>query len=244
MEADLKIDVGGETFEVHSIILMMASPVFRTMLTTSMSEASSAVVKLPGKEAAEFRCFYDSLSTATFPSLTNQRATFLSRWADEYEVSQLKERCEVHLMEHAPVDGPGLEHAITHGLEKRVAQCVRVMKKDLTKHMDNIVRLVTPSMEEHLRELWPTIARQAGLSWSLPMPAIEEIKGMWPFVIQAVKLNHEVKEVKPKAHRFAILKESASQWPGLLFAHLPRSASADEKGRTWLQATLREYDLF
>ena len=74
---------------VHSLVLMVNSPVFRRMLETDMDERHTGEIKLPGKSRAEFLDFVDSLQIATQSPLTADSATYLSRWADEYQVDAL-----------------------------------------------------------------------------------------------------------------------------------------------------------
>ena len=46
-----------ETIEVHSQILMLASPVWKSMLTGGMTEAANGEVKLAGKNPDDFKLF-------------------------------------------------------------------------------------------------------------------------------------------------------------------------------------------
>lgn len=86
----------GNTVNCHSLILVLASPVFREMLTKDDGTVLSSL-PLPGKLAAEFRVFIEALQPASlrFEALSDEGTyVTLCEWAHEFEVAALKTLCE------------------------------------------------------------------------------------------------------------------------------------------------------
>ena len=163
-EPDLRVkpeEDAGEDEEcvVHSLILMLASPVFRQMLMTTMGEQKRGEVRLPGKSKAEFLDFYASMQPFASVRFTDESAVYLSRWADEYQVSALKDLCEDYMMNHMTVTPDRFveyyDHATMYRLTKRVEQCVKVMKDNLLEfvRVDNNVELMFKN-EELYKEMF------------------------------------------------------------------------------------------
>ena len=238
MDPDIDIHVEGEIVPGHSSILMVSSPVFRQMLSTNMVEGRSGAIQLKGKNAEELRCFLASLSTATFPPLTDESAMFLSRWADEYEVGPLKAWCEKYIMEHLPVDGEALKHAITHNLYKRVAQCTRKFKSNPVKYVDELLLLASPITEEHMRDAWPELVKSAGLA-ACEMPDVDQICAMSPFVKRAIRANSSESALKPKKLLLERIKREMVNLPGELHTYLPLTNNVNSRARDWLTNKIR-----
>eukprot|EP00971_Amphidinium_carterae_P164494 3261478-Amphidinium_carterae.1 len=78
--------------------LTFVSPVFRRMLDCGMAEAQTKEINLPGKKKEEFEVFMNAIEPLSPMKLTEENAHFLARWADEYGVEGLKERCEKELL--------------------------------------------------------------------------------------------------------------------------------------------------
>ena len=74
VEPDVALVVESEEFKVHSLILMMVSPVFRQMLTHGMGERLSRVIQLPDKKKDEFKVFWDVIQPMTTCRITNGNA--------------------------------------------------------------------------------------------------------------------------------------------------------------------------
>lgn len=53
-ESDLVIIVEGHHFNVHKLIMKMASPVFKAMLEGNFKEKNEKEIELPGKKAEDF----------------------------------------------------------------------------------------------------------------------------------------------------------------------------------------------
>ena len=56
-DTDLEVVVEGEAFNVHSLILMLASPDFQNMLESAMRS-----IELPGKKNEEFKVFLEAIA--------------------------------------------------------------------------------------------------------------------------------------------------------------------------------------
>eukprot|EP00971_Amphidinium_carterae_P032768 645049-Amphidinium_carterae.1 len=95
---DLNINIEDEIIAVHSQFLTFVSPVFRRMLDSGMAEAQTKEINLPGKKKEEFQVFMNAIEPLSTLQLTHENAHFLARWADEYGVEGLKERCEKELL--------------------------------------------------------------------------------------------------------------------------------------------------
>uniref|UniRef100_A0A7S2QKP3 BTB domain-containing protein n=1 Tax=Zooxanthella nutricula TaxID=1333877 RepID=A0A7S2QKP3_9DINO len=229
-EPDLKVVFDdGETM-VHSLILVLASPVFEKMLTSSLREGQGDEIKLPGKAKTEFMTVYNSLQLSTSEPLTQQSAVFLSRWADEYQIASLMTKCEEYLMSSVVADVAGLEHAVKYGMRKRVSQCIDVLKQNLENNLDALSRLAVAAMEEQLRSLWPDLCQKAGLG-AFPMPAPDQVRAMWPFLAAAMR-------TRPGSVKFERLQREAKRWPMDLYVHLPGAGNACTKGQDWLKDKL------
>ena len=233
---DLTIKLDDGEFQVHSVILEMASPVFQKMLNSDMQEGSGTSIHLPGKYKAELESFYKSLQLCTMEPLTTQSAAILVKWADEYQVEALKARCEIFLLDQK-VDGAALRFAVTYGLKKRARQCLQRMKDNIVQHIDDLQVLIERGCEEHLKEFWPSITRAAGMSASSvssAMPPAEHLKSMWPFLVQMV-------HTKQKADKFDAVRGEAIGWLRELSTILAPSQVL--KGQNWLSAKLKSAGL-
>merc|ERR1719331_2773124 len=106
--ADVQIEFqGDETMWVHSHVLILASPVFRSMLEGKMQESTSKRIAAKGCTRADFATFYRFLSPATAheAKLDTDSAPSVLYLADYYQVPWLKTRC-VRCLEKAPVTVP------------------------------------------------------------------------------------------------------------------------------------------
>ena len=94
---DLKVLLDDGEFQVHSLVLHLASPVFADMLDeVDRDDVSEKSLQLPGKTTEEFKTFYNSLLISSWQPLTPSTALCLVKWANEYRVEALKAKCERH----------------------------------------------------------------------------------------------------------------------------------------------------
>jgi len=203
----------GDSVAVHKALLMMSSPVFRSMLTNGMLETTRDTISLPGKTAAELRCFIDSLALCTLHKLKNDSAKMLIPLAEEYQVLSLKRQCEEHIVANMPVSVEELTFALQYNLTRRVTQCVDHMAADVDKYIDDL-QVLTESAHnaEVMCRFWPTLCDRAGLC-KHDMPDMEAVRKMWPFLRKAVLSN-------PKDVLWYRLTEDMRLWPEQLRSHV------------------------
>eukprot|EP00928_Gymnodinium_smaydae_P091792 TRINITY_DN75530_c0_g1_i1.p1 TRINITY_DN75530_c0_g1~~TRINITY_DN75530_c0_g1_i1.p1 ORF type:complete len:251 (+),score=36.65 TRINITY_DN75530_c0_g1_i1:76-828(+) len=234
-EPDMKVITDDGEVMVHSLILMLASPVFDKMLSSSMKEGSEQEIRLPGKIEQEFSLFYKSLQLHTMVPLTKDSALFLCKWADEYQIEALKGKCEEFLISSVPVDGPSLKHAVTYGLKRRTRQCIARMVQDVENHMDDFRLLAEAGLEDCLKAVWPFICTSAGVS-TFTMPQVDMVKNMWPFLVASVRSHKSAKS-------YERLVADMKGWPQDAFLSLPATGKADEKARNFIGAKLRSHGI-
>ncbi|OLQ03231.1 hypothetical protein AK812_SmicGene13846 [Symbiodinium microadriaticum] len=222
---DLTIAVDDGELEVHSIILELASPVFAGMLNSDMKEGQGRKIYLPGKCKSELEAFYKALQLCTMAPLTLESAAILTRWADEYQVQALKDKCEAFLIWKAPVDGPALQFAAKYGLHKRIKQCLSAMKSKVQEHIQDLHVLTTKECQEYLPEFWPVICSQTGVV--IDMPPAEHVASMWPFLVEAVRCKQQVTQLER-------VRRDLSSLPLDLYHTLPASNRADARGRDFV----------
>ncbi|CAJ1368394.1 unnamed protein product [Effrenium voratum] len=239
---DLKIVVDDGELEVHSVILELASPVFASMLSSAMKEGSGDSIKLPGKYKSELEAFYKALQLCTMEAMTPANAIVLSKWADEYQVEALKQKCDQFLV-NQPVDGAALQHAVKYSLEKRRVNCIATMKTNIPKYVDDLQVLTSRECQEDLKELWPAIARAANLPAEIALPPAEHQKSAWPFLATAVKLQLTASELRVKANQLQLLESDLKTWPDRIFHHMPASNQADRKAKNWIISNLAVYGI-
>ena len=91
IDADLKVTLDDGSVMVYSSILTVASKVFRTMLTSGLTEESNWTITLPGKTMASFMRVYNMLHTETAVPFTVDNVFDVIAIAHEYEISKLYE---------------------------------------------------------------------------------------------------------------------------------------------------------
>ena len=146
----------------------------------------------------------------------------------------LKDMCEEYMIKNMRVDGAALQHAVTHRLDKRVAQCVRVMKADPVQFVDDLLVLASESTLEHMHDLWPLLCDRAGIKVPFDMPSVDHIRAMWPFVSHALRATKKATSLVAKKEKLETIERAVRAWPEALYAHLPRSHSVDSKARDWM----------
>ncbi|CAE8615494.1 unnamed protein product [Polarella glacialis] len=205
---DLSVHVEGAILVVHSLILALASPVFKAMLGSGMQEGLGKEIFLKGKSKEEFVHFWRLLQPGNFEPVTQENVHCLLRWADEYQVEGLKSRCEEHLVvkevpqEPAALDS-ALKEAFIYRLEQRREQLLGLVKKDMVRYLGSLP-CIAPESAELLRGIWPEICAASGVVLqkrsdcqveakelqadpSSLAPVSQHIVQMWPFVAAATR---------------------------------------------------------
>ena len=202
-EPDLQVQIAECIVEVHSQVLMIASAVWRNMLTNGMLEGVNGTVNLMDKDPEEFKLFYGMLHTSTVEPLTDQSAMVLSRWADEYQVEALKSICEDHLIKNVSHNSQAaLLHAVHCNLPRRLRQCMDFMLSDLGNHINKLALFAVPGHEALMQEVWQAVCNKVcygGHSRYLvpqgeqlrdkPIPPLDHVRSMWPFMVASLQAS-------------------------------------------------------
>ena len=97
--SDLVLSVEGKKLHVHKAILVISSPVFETMLSSNFKEKNAKEIPLPGKKVEEI----EGLLRAIYPNckyaITRQNCFSLLVLCCEYQMDELKERCEKFVLD-------------------------------------------------------------------------------------------------------------------------------------------------
>mmetsp|Transcript_123576 Transcript_123576/g.395287 ORF Transcript_123576/g.395287 Transcript_123576/m.395287 type:complete len:235 (-) Transcript_123576:416-1120(-) len=93
-----------ERITVNPVVLALASPVFKSILTQNMAAQKSCVIELRGKDPDEFKVLVSFLMPASSrrQSITEKNVDFLLRWADEYCIEPLREECVAFVRQLPP----------------------------------------------------------------------------------------------------------------------------------------------
>ena len=96
--SDVVLVVERQKFHVHRYTLAMWSPVFEKMFTSAFKEKNSDEIPLPDKQASEIRelllVIYPTKSGKAWKTVTNQNCYFLLKLANEYQMEDIRKRCE------------------------------------------------------------------------------------------------------------------------------------------------------
>lgn len=188
IDPDLAVTVAGETEMVNSLFLRINSPVFKTMLSSSMKEGLSKAVTLPGKTMEEFCLFYHHLQCSR--PMEPDEALVLCAWAEEYQVDGLKGACDVTLAKDVP-NAERLILACTYNLPKLLARCRQHFLQD-TAHLLSLKQLVAmDGGAAALARIWPDISYALEIECD-SQPSAESVKHMWPIVENLMKARGQV----------------------------------------------------
>ena len=89
-DADLTIEFKkDDSMMVHSVVLALASPVFKTMLTSGMTEETTWKITLPGQEMQHFQTVYNMLQAETAVPLTVGNVLDVISITHEYQISKI-----------------------------------------------------------------------------------------------------------------------------------------------------------
>ncbi|XP_060567059.1 BTB and MATH domain-containing protein 38-like [Ruditapes philippinarum] len=96
---DLCLVVEGTKLYVAKNILSLASPVFDAMFQSDFKEKSSDELELPGKKLRDVLEFLRCIYPNTYTQINRDNARVILPLLEEYQVLQLKPRCEVVILE-------------------------------------------------------------------------------------------------------------------------------------------------
>ena len=96
--SDVVLVVERQKFHVHRYTLAMWSPVFEKMFTSEFKEKNSCEIPLPNKKASEIKelllIIYPTISGKAWKTVTDENCYFLLELADEYQMEDIRNRCE------------------------------------------------------------------------------------------------------------------------------------------------------
>ena len=118
-------DEAATEIRTHSVLLMLASPVFHKMFTQEMKEKQSHRIELPGKSPEEFKVLLDFLEPGTgrLQKISDANVGFLSRWSDEYCMESLHTEC-IDFIKEQPATVPRVVLAHCLGLRDYATSCI------------------------------------------------------------------------------------------------------------------------
>eukprot|EP00929_Paragymnodinium_shiwhaense_P101484 TRINITY_DN64602_c0_g1_i1.p1 TRINITY_DN64602_c0_g1~~TRINITY_DN64602_c0_g1_i1.p1 ORF type:complete len:240 (-),score=37.23 TRINITY_DN64602_c0_g1_i1:59-736(-) len=131
----VQVIVDGHTYEEHAAILMVASPVFASMLESTMKEGAERTIHLKGKSRTEFESVMKFLTPGISRAqvIDEGNVDFLLVWFDEYGMDILKRECEDYLMTLA-CSVSRLRQAKLLGLNRQYVRCLEYV----SCHFDNL----------------------------------------------------------------------------------------------------------
>ena len=131
--SDVVLVVERQKFHAHRYTLAMWSPVFEKMFTSEFKEKNSCEIPLPGKKASEIKelllIIYPTKSGKAWKTVTNENCYFLLKLADDYQMEDIRKKCEdvlVNLVSKKPGNTflADLTFAQTYKLDKLLGAIV------------------------------------------------------------------------------------------------------------------------
>ena len=130
----------------------------------------------------------------------------LSRWADEYQVEAMRKLCEEFIMSkdcnpaHSSINAKNngqeaLIHALQYNMPRRLEQCINSMVDNLDNGgIHGLAPLAAPGHEPLMQMVWPRVCKKVnpnvladgGAVNDIPMPPLEHIRSLWPFIATTV----------------------------------------------------------
>ena len=93
-QSDVILEVEGQQFHVHRVVLALSSPVFSRMFSADFKEKHAEKIPLPEKKAREIREMLLAIYPTSWKSVNENNCYFLLDLAEEYQVSKLSQKCE------------------------------------------------------------------------------------------------------------------------------------------------------
>lgn len=165
------------------------------MLAVGWREEAEARIVLESKRRDEFMLVLrhiDTIGGRTPPEINASSVDVLLRWADEYQIEALRDRCEAFLQENSPADLDGLCRALRYGLSGWRERCLEALAEDMPRYKADLRTYVSdPSVME---ALWPVLHAAAGLvprdaaTYGFDEAASDgSLHAVWPFVEAAIE---------------------------------------------------------
>ncbi|XP_062605982.1 uncharacterized protein LOC134267788 [Saccostrea cucullata] len=98
---DVIFEVEGKDIHLNKQTLMERSPVFKTMFESDFIEKGKETIPLPGKKYEEFVNFlYTFYNPELVAPITEKNVLVVGSLADEYQIMDLKDKCESFILDH------------------------------------------------------------------------------------------------------------------------------------------------
>jgi len=138
--SDVTIDIQGQTFEAHKLVLSARSPVFLAMFQTDLTEKKTNTLKICDIETDVFSEVLRFIYTDEVEQLDEMASELLSA-ADKYMLPLLKAKCEVSLSRNITVETCGNLLLLAHlhsslELKKKVLNFIRCHSVDVVETTD------------------------------------------------------------------------------------------------------------
>ena len=184
LDYDLEIIVEDAVIPVHSYPFMMVSRVFRQMLQSGSQETQQGRIVLKDKKLSEFEVvlpFIDTFGSTYLPHVTLDNVMILLKWANEYQMELLTQRCEdwcTRLLH--PGDMSSLSLALEFKLPKLLDKCVSWLSSDIVPHLPHLGPFL--DNDDVMGRLWPSIVEEFGVPKELCDDSLHTISSVWPLI--------------------------------------------------------------
>lgn len=150
--SDLVLIVEGTKLYVSKNILSLASPVFFAMFQSDFKEGSSNEMELPGKRKRDVVEFLGCIYPNIISEVSREAALRILPLAEEYQVLQLKSRCENALLDSIKTGASTeqlcqiLRETCMYNLERLRVSCVQLLSsKSLEQLLEARQKLHVPA---------------------------------------------------------------------------------------------------
>lgn len=222
---DLELEVAdGEIIQVHSYVLMSASEVFAKMLQSEMKESQTGRILLKHKTRAQIEEVLKHLDPrgAAPPEVTEQNVAELLQFADEFQVTGLRNRC-VSCLEAWAKTSPGevLLLSSEHNITELTRSCTLQVLEEMAQEGSDAVK--TGSMFGALlrseddatarttlyHRFLQTMRELSGCSGSLPTFQTSTCsRHWWVFVSTVFQMERFLKTKQPRNQTSVVLTET------------------------------------
>ncbi|XP_041365620.1 BTB and MATH domain-containing protein 36-like [Gigantopelta aegis] len=140
-KTDVVFIIEGRKLYLNKGILSFASPVFDKMFHGDFKEKSQEEISLPGKKCKDFIEFLLCIYPNTMEEISGDTAEVVLPLADEYQVQQLKNKCETFLIKQGLDDSWPMHIYIIRSGERLVHSIVLAEKYGLDDMLEKAFAL-------------------------------------------------------------------------------------------------------
>lgn len=176
-DVSVMFDEGRVEVKVNSAVLMLASPVFHSMLTQTMKESETKQIELPDKDPEEFKVLMSFLipPTARLQRISVENVDFLLVWSDEYCIDPLKSEC-LEFIQTQPASIQRVLQAYAFDLHEYLDQCIRELLAAKTEDWSPCYgeqKLVQQIMESAVKLLMSHVHKEGKLDFGHHLQCIK-----------------------------------------------------------------------